>query len=200
MRELYSFSVGICFLFGCANLSFAQSVKTASLNSPGGTQEFRNSPWGATETQVKKIERLKFTSGDSRYLDYHGKVLGYEASVTYNFYKGRLYRGIITFETNDGNSSIVEFREIRNGIESVFGKAETELHWSNPALAYSASDHEDQWGEAVSQGYLTMDCTWTSGSLVSALSLSGGGDVIHLKFVSQNDTLAPPKPSAEGEF
>lgn len=181
MRTLIAFSL----LVICSGVSFGQT--------PGS---FRKSQWGVTESQVKKSEHLQLIAKDTSRLTYSGYVLGHAATVIYKFYKGRLYMGQINFVDCTENSCVEDFNSIKEGVESDLGSASTKYHWSNYALEYSASSHQDQWGEAIYQGYLVIESTWSANRTVSKLNLSENG----LVFISEDAYFAPPAPSAAGEF
>lgn len=78
---------------------------------------FRNSQWGTTIEEVKKIEKIAFNRGDTASLVFSGDVYGKKADVFYFFDEsGSLFSGAIRFDVE--GKELEEVVKIYNDIKT----------------------------------------------------------------------------------
>src|SRR5271169_3009006 len=133
---------------------------------------FRQTKWGMSKNEVKNSEKLKLISGSANSLFYRGIVNGMVTLVVYKFSKDKLSSGTYIFEEEHSNKNdyIDYYDKAKSPLIRIYGKPKDDrTDWKNDVFRQSPQN----WGTAISAGYLEYLTFWETDKTKILLSLSG---------------------------
>lgn len=147
---------------------------------------FRNSSWGMSQEQVKKIEKnefyqkLKNPATGLEQLIYKGPVGGLECLIAYYFAENQLVQGRYVFMEGHSNRNLYidDFTEIKSSLKEKYGNpTEDDVVWRNDLYKDDFSD----WGLAISIGHAVFEATWALPETEILLQCKGDNyDITHI--------------------
>lgn len=139
---------------------------------------FRETSWGMSQEQVKKIEKSEFMkkkhskSSGLDILIYNGKVGDLDCIYAYYFAENQLVEGRYVFTEKHANNILFidDFRKVKESLTEKYGKpTKDEVIWKNDLFK---SDHS-HWGAALGIGHVFFQVAWNTSETLLLLQLSG---------------------------
>ena len=146
------------------------------LGGASQVQDFRETAWGMSPSQVKHAENLRLESQDRETMTYKGALAGLESEVVYHFADDRLVEGqyVITHKHWEREGYIEAYANLKNLLTQKYGEPVIdETKWTNHQYEHT----ESQWGLAVAMGQLTYQCVWETERTVISMKLWGSDDI-----------------------
>jgi hypothetical protein len=146
--------------------TIVDELKTAS------PSDFKNTRWGMSEEQVKRIERLKLIEEGKDFLKYDYTLIGMNCNVIYYFTDGKLSSARYTMKQKHHDPALFseDFIALKKHLLLLYG----------PCVSFKDIWQDDQfktdeskWGFAVSLGFLTRLVTWKNGETEIVLRMAG---------------------------
>jgi len=125
--------------------------------------DFRDTKWGMSNAEVKKIEKENFFKEEGNFLGYKGEVGGKDCQIIYTFVQDKLVRAeyIITEKHTNQNDYISDYNSLKELLTKKYGKpTKDEEFWRNDLY----KDDYSHWGFAVSLGHHAYFTTWETPS------------------------------------
>lgn len=123
--------------------------------------DFRNVKWGMSESQVKKLEKIKLDK-NKNHLSGMAKVGGYDALLQYTFGSGKLTGATYLYiiEHYIPNQYLDDYNKIKDILISKYGRPSVDTtEWKSEASQAAFKDD----GLAISFGQLELRCIWHVG-------------------------------------
>lgn len=139
-------------------------------------QDFRETAWGMSRSQVKHTESLRLESQDSESLVYKGALAGLESDVVYHFADDRLVEGhyVMKHDHWEREGYIEAYANLKNLLTQKYGEPVIdETKWSNSQFEHT----ESQWGLALAMGQLSYMCAWQTERTLISMKLWGSDDL-----------------------
>jgi len=131
----------------------------SSLCSATEEYDFRKTTWGMTKEEVKQIEGEPpyETENELGYLD---TVAGMKCVVFYTFENGKLTKGAYRFLVKHSNRNLYidDYEIIKGLLTKKYGKPKYDRKIWKGGEYYK--DEPDEWGFAISAGYLQLLAGW----------------------------------------
>lgn len=140
------------------------------------TPDFRNTTWGMTQEEVKKVEiDVEWVNLLDRenVLTGTAETAGMDSMIAYTFDSdGKLQRAVVLFTEShtSENLYIDDYYEVQEKLTEKYGEPKLDKKIWNDDLY---KDDENDWGFAVSIGDLAYGSTWESNATQIALQLKG---------------------------
>jgi hypothetical protein len=141
--------------------------------------DFRETNWGMSREQVRKIEKAAFSRETERALVYEGKIGGLNCRILYFFAQEKLVRAkyLINEEHANKNDYIGDFNSLKESVIKNYGKPIGDsITWKNERYK---SDPK-QWGLAISIGDLSYFTNWDTPNTEIIEALFGDNNKISL--------------------
>lgn len=148
----------VCFILIGFSLSFAK--------------DFRETSWGFSKEQVKKVEKAKFIGEDEQALYYKANVGGYKAMIIYNFDDGKLDFAAYHYEEKHTNENrfLREYFFVNESLNEKYERNNKPVSiWENDLY----KNDKDKWGFAVSIGHLVLETIYTTPTTIISHKLDG---------------------------
>jgi hypothetical protein len=147
-----------------------------------GALDIRKASWGMEKAEVKKTEPLQIIRETPATLEYKFKLIGLESKIIYKFTpdkagKSRLIGAQYLIDQDDVNPArfFDDYRALKKYLRQQFGApVSDENNWSNDI--YKAD--EQNWGFAISLGFLNCKATWKNARTKIVLMLSGANHIL----------------------
>lgn len=142
--------------------------------------DFRQTKWGFTTDQVKKIEGDEPYINTENTLAYKKSVAGLDCLIGYMFIENKLVRAKYIFEEEHTNKNdyISDYNKIKGVLTEKYGdkKESNDAIWNNDLYKDSFQDY----GLAISIGHLIYISSWDTNTTKIALVLRGDNYKIDL--------------------
>jgi len=135
--------------------------------------QIRNTKWGDSKEQVKKIETAKMNIENENVLSYSTTVSGMSASLLYDFNFNKLATATYLINENyvNKNRYIVNYLDIKKQLTKKYGEpVKDDMVWSNSLYK---GDHEN-YGLAVSAGHLSYKSFWKADNNTTIMMVLDG--------------------------
>jgi hypothetical protein len=144
--------------------------------------DIRKALWGMEKAAVKKSENLQLIKETPATLEYQFKLIGLESKIVYKFSrdkagKDRLVGAQYIIDQDDVNPArfFDDYKALKSYLRKLYGApVSDENEWSNDI--YKAD--QNNWGFAISLGFLTCKATWKSSRTKAVLLLSGSNHIL----------------------
>jgi hypothetical protein len=128
------------------------------------SQDFGNHSWGDSMEKVKATEgnkewkELEAAEDFTKRIYYKNAFMGLDANVLFQFFENQLSFISITFteKFHNGDDYMAEYNRINTSLQTEYGSAKVEKHWSVDTY----KDSIDKWGQALIEGHLDMYTEW----------------------------------------
>lgn len=180
MRQLSLLSIFLAFFNTCIINAQDLPVAPVQIPKPGtsqGNSVFRQTTWGMSKDEVKNSEKLKLISGGPDRLFYKGIIYGMVTLVVYKFSKGKLSSGTYIFEEEHSNKNdyIDYYDKVKSSLVRMYDTPkEDRTDWKKDTFRNSPQN----WGTAISVGFLEYLTYWETNKTKILLSLSGENDEV----------------------
>jgi hypothetical protein len=154
------------------------------LDVVGGEKTFdiRKAMWGMDKAEVKKTENLQYIRETAATLEYKFKLIGLESRIIYKFSpdktgKPRLVGAQYLIDQDDVNPArfFDDYRTLKKYLRDLYGPPiSDENNWTNDI--YKAD--ENNWGFAISLGFLGCSAIWKTTRTKTVLHLSGSNHIL----------------------
>jgi hypothetical protein len=165
------------------NLIFLAFLIIFDIYAQVSKTHFRNTSWGMSEEQVKKIEKSKFEGRKLMddgllLLVYKGKQAGYDCSIGYGFAEDRLVEASYRFliEHTNHNLYIDDYNNVLAQLKEKYGTPYEKTIWNNSFY----KDDPDALGLALSMGHVTLGAMWNLSETEVGIILTGDNFEINL--------------------
>lgn len=183
-----TFLIGLLMFWGALGIADTTSI-----------YDFRQTTWGMSKEQVKRIERGSPTYyEDAATVMYEGQVAGLNCVIAYMFVDERLYQStyIIVEKHVNKNLYIDDYNKLNQIMADKYGKPILDgHHWSDDLYKDAPSD----WGHAISIGHLTLRAIWETPRSHITLALFGDNFKINLAVVYDSRELKALKKKKDTE-
>lgn len=141
------------------------------------TTDFRGVLWGSSPSQVQANEKArqipineKEKSPDDVLL-YEDQLAGHDVNIYYQFNDNdKLINGTYFFRKNytDPQLFLEDYKEFKELLSTKYGKPKMdEEEWSSNTVPFD----KDDWGQAISDGYLDLIAYWSTDRTLIKISL-----------------------------
>lgn len=151
-------------------------------NTPSENQEvdFRNTRWGMTRAEVKKVENAKFLT-DDKFLIYNTLLNNINTLIYYYFNEnGLLYFAVYSLQPKHSNDNfhINDFNNLESLLIDKYGDPiSNDIIWDYDLF----KDDPQYWGFAVSKGYLSYRSFWeTDRSRIMHFLIGENNEIKHV--------------------
>ena len=177
MRQLSLLSIFLAFFNTCIINAQDLPIASPQTQKNGVAQDspkfaFRQTTWGMSKDEVKNSEKLKLISGGPNRLLYRGIVYSMVTLVVYKFSKGKLSSGTYIFEEEHSNKNdyIDYYAKVKSSLVQMYDTPkEDRTDWKKDTFRNSPQN----WGTAISVGFLEYLTYWETNKTKILLSLSG---------------------------
>lgn len=152
--------------------------------------DFRTITWGMNEAQVKETERSEISEIENGFA-YKGKVVGLDCKIIYQFVENKLYvAGYIFTELHTNyNLWIDDYQKIKELLIKKYGKPiKSDVFWASD-LYKKMWGNGQNFGTAVSMGYLTYYAEWDTPKTKIWVGLKGDNFVIDFRIIYESKEL-----------
>jgi hypothetical protein len=156
--------------------------RTALVDVIKGDRAFdvRKARWGMTREEVKKSESLQLLSDKKDVVEYKFVLMGIKSRIQYKFQENRLAEADYVIEQDDVNPSRFydDFKALKGFLRQTYNApVSDEKIWTNDI--YKAD--ENNWGFAISLGFLTCKTSWQNATTRIYLTQTGGNHMINTR-------------------
>lgn len=159
--------------------------------------DFRNVKWGMSVQNVIDSESLTLIANQDEQLFYSTSILNRECYLFYGFKNNNLLNSAGYFfkiEHSNFNSYIDDYLEIQNALISKYGEPlENERIWNNDLL----KNNTQNWGTAISMGYLQYRSLWKTETTKIILKMYGDNYEISLGLIYGDINYTPKSPATD---
>lgn len=155
-----------------SGVSLTDAVKTSK------EFDFRQTKWGWSKQQVKTAETCKLIEETPEAMKYQYTLIGHNSTVIYSFVQGKLTSASYALNQDDVNPAkfVDDFQGLKTYLRKEYGMPiKEENSWKNDI--YKADPNN--WGFAISLGFLTCRVVWKSASTQIALNMDGAKHIIN---------------------
>lgn len=171
MKNLFVVLVCISILFtGCCYNSTPQLIPSENQSN---NYDFRNSNWGDSIEQVRKIESMKpFLDSGSSLVYNDAKILDLSCSIMYMFYDGKLLNGGYVFDEKHSSDNLYyeDYLKLVAAYTEKYGKpTSSEEIWIDELF----KDNPKDWGFAIKKGDAKFTTHWITSTSTIDIVISG---------------------------
>ncbi len=177
----------LVFLFTSIALTYAQTIATTSdgrkvvLQSDGTwsfvpttgqatVTDFRSTTWGMSKSRVKALEASQPFQEQDGLLVFTGSISSLQTYIGYVFINDILTRAryAISEKHLNDNDYITDFNTLKLLLTKKYGAPnQDDTLWKDDRF----KDQSDQWGYAISRGYLSYYASWSTPRTLIVLAL-----------------------------
>lgn len=147
-------------------------VTCMAIMMSANAQDFRDSKWGDSKSDVKSKEPSDWVIDDGNTLIKEVTIGGFDALAGFYFFGDTFYMGtyVLTVPHTNLNDHISDFKQIDLILQDKYGKkASVAREWKDDLY----KDEEQQHGFAVSLGHYRMSDAWINGNTGIIHTLEG---------------------------
>ncbi|TNE71494.1 hypothetical protein EP331_09380 [bacterium] len=152
------------------------------------SDNFRNTPWGATKEQVLAVDDSPRKEVGGDYLVLTGILGDVNVDITYFFWRGHFIKGtyVSTDSFNDYGGYLEKYIWFKDLMVKKYGQPKIDIasNWNNVSL----KNKPDRWLTALSQGHVEHNATWQKDNIVIQIKLAGinGKPIIKMEYFIDN--------------
>jgi len=163
-------------------------ISTLILSAEEVKYDFRKTNWGMGIEEIKKIEGAESIGEEKGCLYYQGEVCGFDCCIVYSFVENRLTEANYVFKHTHTNKNgyIDDYGRLKEILIKKYGEpVKDKIIWENDVF----KDSKQDWGTAISVGYLWYGVYWETPITEISMILTGDNFKISLGILYRSQEL-----------